>query len=147
MKFISRIIKRMEIMSKYGHHSLLSDLTNTERRELGQFCLDYCKMNVGYKRHKGLPKFSIVKGKVEGTFGEYCDKKISIYYNECVSVGKFVNTFIHEYTHHLQDLRGYNKVLSRVGYENHPLEIEANEVADKYKQDCLEQFRKLKLND
>ncbi len=76
MKFISRIIKRIEVMSKYGHHSLMTDLTRSERRELGQFCLDYCKMNVGYKRHKGLPKFSIVKGRVEGTYGEYCDNYI-----------------------------------------------------------------------
>lgn len=147
MKFISRIIKRIEVMSKYGHHSLLTDLTNAERRELGQFCLDYCRMNVGYKKHKGLPKFSIVKGRVEGTYGQYFTNKIFIYYNECGSVGKFVDTFIHEYTHHLQDLRSYQKVLSKVGYNNHPLEIEANETARKYKQDCLEQFRKLKIND
>lgn len=147
MKFISRIIKRIEVMSKYGHHSLMTDLTRSERRELGQFCLDYCKMNVGYKRHKGLPKFSIVKGRVEGTYGEYCDNYILVYYNECNTVGKFLHTFIHEYTHHLQDLRSYDKLLSKVGYDNHPLEIEANEVADEYKQDCLVQFRKLKIND
>jgi len=129
-------------MAKYGHYSRVTDLSRSERRDLAQFCLDYCIENIGLPKRKSIPKFTIVKGKSVGTYGQYYDNKIYVYYNECKTVGSFISTFIHEYTHHTQNLKNYDKVLSRVGYENHPLEIEANEVAKEYKQDCLEQFRK-----
>ena len=144
MKFLSRIIDYCNVMSKYGHHSHVTDLSRSERKELAQFCLEYCLVNIGVSKRKGIPTFSIVKGKTVGTFGQYCPvkKKVYVYYDECKTVGKFISTFIHEFTHHTQDLKNYDKILSRVGYENHPLEIEANEVAKEYKQDCLERFRK-----
>jgi len=139
---LSRIIDYCNVMSKYGHYSHVTELTRSERRELAQFCLDYCLENIGLPKRKPIPKFTVVKGKVQGTYGMYLDNKIYMYYNECGTVGKFISTFIHEFTHHTQNLKNYDKILSRVGYENHPLEIEANEVAKEYKQDCLEQFRK-----
>lgn len=139
---MSRIIDYCNVMSKYGHYSHVTDLSRSERRELAQFCLDYCLENIGLPKRKPIPKFTIVKGKVQDTFGMYHENKIYVYYNECGTVGKFISTFIHEFTHHTQNLKNYDKILSRVGYENHPLEIEANEVAKEYKQDCLEQFRK-----
>jgi len=142
MRFLSRIIEYCNVMAKYGHYSRVTDLSCSERRDLAQFCLDYCIENIGLPKRKSTPKFSIVKGKLVGTYGQYHDNKIYVYYNECKTVGYFIFTFIHEYAHHTQNLKNYDKVLSRVGYENHPLEIEANEVAKEYKQDCLEQFRK-----
>ena len=142
MRFLSRIIQYCSVMSKYGHYCHVTELTRSERRDLAKFCLDYCIENIGLPKRKSIPKFTIVKGKSVGTYGQYHENKIYVYYNECGTVGQFISTFIHEYTHHTQNLKNYDKVLSRVGYENHPLEIEANEVAKEYKQDCLEQFRK-----
>lgn len=129
-------------MAKYGHYSHVTELTRNERADLAQFCLDYCLQNIGLPKRKRVPKFSIVKGKRDNILGMYLDNKIYVYYDRCGTVGQFISTFIHEYTHHTQNLKSYDKVLSRVGYENHPQEIEANEVAKEYKQDCLERFRK-----
>lgn len=135
-------------MSKYGSYSYSSDLTRQERREIGEFCLDYCIHNIGLPRHKRIPKFSITKGKGDGTYGLYFSdtKTICVYYTECKSVGDIVDTFIHEYIHHIQNLRSYNTLLREYGYRNHPLEVEAVRIAKEHRRKCLEQFRKFKMS-
>ena len=138
-----RLISSMENRIKYNNYASVIDLTNKERRDLAQFCLDYCIEVLGQPKKKGIPKFSIVKTNKE-YYGQYASEfeKIYVYYNQCKTVGQFISTFIHEYTHHTQNLNKYEKVLSKVGYSNHPQEIEANDMAKLYKQSCLELFRK-----
>jgi hypothetical protein len=133
----------MENRIKYNNYASVIDLTNKERRVLAQFCLDYCIEVLGQPKKKGIPTFSIVKTNKE-YYGQYASEfeKIYVYYNQCKTVGQFISTFIHEYTHHTQNLNKYEKVLSKVGYSNHPQEIEANDMAKLYKQSCLELFRK-----
>ena len=138
-----RLISSMENRIKYNNYASVIDLTNKERRDLAQFCLDYCIEVLGQPKKKGIPTFSIVKTNKE-YYGQYASEfeKIYVYYNQCKTVGQFISTFIHEYTHHTQNLNKYEKVLSKVGYSNHPQEIEANDMAKLYKQSCLELFRK-----
>jgi len=138
-----RLISYMEIRSKYNSYASVTELTKKERRDLAQFCLEYCIDVLGQPKKKGIPTFSIVKTDKE-YYGEYVSEfeKIYVYYNQCKTIGMFVNTFIHEYTHHTQNLKKYNKVLSKVGYDSHPQEIEANHMAKLHKQTCLELFRK-----
>ena len=133
----------MENRIKYNNYASVTELTNKERRGLAQFCLDYCIDVLGQPKKKGIPTFSIVKTNKE-YYGQYASEfeKIYVYYNQCKTVGQFISTFIHEYTHHTQNLNKYEKVLSKVGYSNHPQEIEANDMAKLYKQSCLELFRK-----
>ena len=123
-------------MSKYGNYSFTTDLTSNERREIGQFCLDYCLKTIGLPKRKHVPKFSIVKGRTSGTYGIYNPENETIY----------VNTFIHEFTHHTQNLKNYESLLHKVGYRNHPLEVEACRKAKEHKQTCLELFRKYKMS-
>ena len=138
-----RLISSMENRIKYNNYASVTELTNKERRDLAQFCLDYCIEVLGQPKKKGIPTFSIVKTDKD-YYGEYSGEleKIYVYYNQCKTVGQFISTFIHEYTHHTQNLNKYEKVLSKVGYSNHPQEIEANDMAKLYKQSCLELFRK-----
>ena len=133
----------MENRSKYNNYASVIDLTKKERRVLAQFCLDYCIDVLGQPKKKGIPTFSIVKTDKD-YYGQYDGEteKIYVYYNQCKTIGQFISTFIHEYTHHTQNLNKYEKVLSKVGYSNHPQEIEANDMANLYKQSCLELFRK-----
>ena len=148
MRFLDRISIHLKLMSKYGNYCYTTDLTNSERREIGEFCLDYCLHNIGLPKRKSIPKFSIVKGKESGTYGHYLsdEETIRVYYDECKSVGNLISTFIHEYTHHIQNLSKYDSILEKVGYRNHPMEIEANENAREHKQTCLELFRKYKMS-
>ncbi len=138
-----RLISYMENRSKYNNYASVIDLTKKERRDLAQFCLDYCIEVLGQPKKKGIPTFSIVKTDKE-YYGQYDSEieKIYVYYNQCKTIGQFISTFIHEYTHHTQNLNKYEKVLSKVGYDEHPQEIEANDMAKLYKQSCLELFRK-----
>lgn len=138
-----RLISYMENRSKYNNYASVTDLTKKERRDLAQFCLDYCIDVLGQPKKKGIPTFSIVKTDKE-YYGQYDSEieKIYVYYNQCKTIGHFISTFIHEYTHHTQNLNKYEKVLSKVGYDEHPQEIEANDMAKLYKQSCLELFRK-----
>jgi hypothetical protein len=128
---------------KYGAYSSVTDLTNQERRKLAEFCREYCMEVIGVPRKKGIPSFSIVKTNKE-YYGEYCSERerIFVFYNNCGTIQKFVETFIHEYVHHTQNLTKYDKWLSKYGYDDHPLEVEAREVAKKYRGHCLESYRK-----
>lgn len=138
-----RLISYLNKMRKYNNYASVTKLTNKERRNLAQFCLDYCIDVIGQPKNKRIPTFNIVKtDKV--FYGEYSGEleKIYVYYNQCGTVGLFISTFIHEYTHHTQNLNKYEKVLSKVGYSNHPQEIEAEYMAKSYTQSCLELFRK-----
>jgi len=133
----------MNKISKYNNYASVTKLTNKERRDLAQFCLDYCIDVLGQPKNKGIPTFSIVKNNKD-YYGEYSVEleKIYVYYNQCNTVGLFISTFIHEYTHHTQNLNKYEKVLSKVGYSDHPQEIEANHMANLHKQTCIKLFRK-----
>lgn len=138
-----QLISHIENRIKYNNYSSVINLTNKERRDLAKFCLEYCIEVIGQPKKKGIPKFSIVKTDKE-YYGQYNSEheNIYVYYNQCKTIGQFISTFIHEYTHHTQNLNKYDKVLSKVGYDNHPKEIEANNMAKLYKQPCLEAFRK-----
>ena len=140
---LERLITRVENYLKYNTYSSVVSLSNKERKKLGKFCLNYCIENVGTHRSKGNPSVIIVNKK-KSYYGEYCNssQKIYVYYSECETIGKFINTFIHEYTHHTQNLKSYNKILSKLGYNDHPMEIEANGMAQKYTQQLIESFRK-----
>lgn len=138
------LLRFIGINQKYGAYSSVMDLTNQERRKLAEFCREYCMEYLGVPRKKGIPSFSIVKSNKD-YFGEYCseNERIFVYYNQCGTIQKFVDTFIHEYTHHTQNLNKYDKLLSKFGYDDHPLEVEARETARKYRGHCLESYRKL----
>lgn len=88
----------------------------------------WCETNVGKKRKRTPLKFRVLTQKGgDHCYGMYDPtiNTIVIHRNMCETVRSVVRTVIHEYTHFLQDLRGYSRVLSEVGYRNHPQEIEA----------------------
>jgi hypothetical protein len=48
-----------------------------------------------------------------------------VFRNYSPTVKSVVRAVLHEYTHYLQNLRWYNNVLKKVGYDKHPQEKEA----------------------
>lgn len=138
-----KLLNFIGINQKYGAYSSVMELSNQERRKLAEFCREYCMDVLGVPRKKGIPSFSIIKSKSEN-YGEYCSEqeRIFVYYNNCGTIQKFVDTFIHEYTHHTQNLNKYDRLLSKYGYDDHPLEVEARDVAKRYRGHCLESYRK-----
>lgn len=67
--------------------------------------------------------------------GEYdpFEHAIYIYVCNCKTVGELVKTLIHEYTHSTQRvMTEYQKMYKKYGYQNHPLEIAANEAEKRH---------------
>lgn len=104
----------------------------------------WCETNIG-KRGKRL-SYSVLTlpDSCSPTYGQYDpeNRTIRIYRNYCKTIRMVIRTTIHEYAHSLQDLRTYDKVLKKVGYNKHPLEVEARECESLYS-DC---FKEIKIN-
>jgi transposase-like protein len=104
------------------------DMTTPQIRRVVCETILWCETNIGKKRKRTKLTFKVLTQKSgEQCFGMYDPtiNSIIIHRNMCESVRDVVKVVIHEYTHFLQDLRGYSKVLREVGYRNHPQEIEA----------------------
>jgi len=104
------------------------DMTTPQIRRVVCETILWCETNIGKKRKRTNLTFKVLTQKSgEQCFGMYDPtiNSIIIHRNMCESVRDVVKVVIHEYTHFLQDLRGYSKVLREVGYRNHPQEIEA----------------------
>ena len=80
-----------------------------------------------------------------GTYNS-SNKTIVVYIKNNSDVLTLIDTCIHEYIHHLQ-LRGindnsrYNKLTKSKGYWENDYEIEARELATKYKYQCLKALK------
>jgi hypothetical protein len=80
-----------------------------------------------------------------GTYNS-SNKTIVVYRKNNPDVLTLIDTCIHEYIHHLQ-LRGindnsrYNKLTKSKGYWENDYEIEARELATKYKYQCLKALK------
>jgi len=117
----------MRKTSKYRLYSPIEDFTIKELRDVCRVLSQYCSIMIGYKKHKGLPTFSVRKDYSGNYYGQYNppEHKIYLFYNNIDNLGVFVSTFIHEYTHSIQNLRYYTNRLSKTGYMEHPDEIQA----------------------
>ena len=93
----------------------------------------WCSKNLGRRKRLTIhiTKQSIWKSPCYGCY-DSDNRTMYIYKNRCLNVEEIIKVILHEYTHHLQDLSQYEYLLEKYGYENHPLEIEAKSVADKY---------------
>ena len=112
-----------------------------------QWAEDNIKMG---KKRKIRPLVTISTSKNTKYCGVYnsSNKTIIVYLKNNQDIITLVDTCIHEYIHHLQ-LRGvnensrYNKLTKSKGYWENDYEIEARQLAEKYRIQCL---KSLKLN-
>lgn len=109
--------------------------------------LDWCIDKWGLKEHEYELELDVCykEHMVVGmtSKAEYCSEsnEIIIYPSEHSNVRDLVDSVIHEFTHQRQDMSNYHKVLRTNGYNNHPLEIEADETAKKYRKECWYSIR------
>ena len=75
---------------------------------------------------------------------EYCYKynEITVYPSEHNNIRELIDSVIHEFTHQRQDMSKYFETLNKSGYNDHPLEIEANKIAKKYRKECWYSIKK-----
>ena len=119
------------------------DLTVFEMRKIvGEVVLG-CEKNIGTKRKSHKLSYKITsKPYIFPAYGVYYPEhnKIVIHVDECETVKMIIKTTIHEYTHFLQDLRSYKRMLKEVGYIDNPYEVEAREMEGLYST-CWKQIK------
>ena len=111
-------------------------LTTHKVRHIIRETILWCRDNVGTKR-KRLPltfKVTSVPFSKDRAYGQYdpAKNRITISNSECLDVKTIIRVVLHEYCHFLQDLRSHSRVLSEVGYDNHPQEVEARVMETMY---------------
>jgi hypothetical protein len=107
-----------------------SDLSTYALRRIVGEVIFWCEKSMGTKRKSRKLSYKVTsKPYIFPAYGVYDPRtnKITIHLSECDSVRMIIKTVIHEYTHFLQDLRSYKRVLKEVGYDSHPQEVEARE--------------------
>ena len=113
-----------------------SDLSVHQIRTIVCETIRWCETNLGTKSYKVNYCVRTLGGKYTPAYGMYDPTKrtIFVFRNYSPTVRCVVRAVLHEYTHYLQNLRWYNNVLSKVGYENHPQEKEALVMEELYSQ-------------
>jgi hypothetical protein len=105
----------------------ICDLSRKELRILNESLILVCKNIMGKKKDIN------VKTTLRGTnyYGRYFPdtKTIVLYKSSCVSVERYVSTFIHEYRHSKQKgiVKNYGFCNEMFGYWNNPYEVDARE--------------------
>ena len=119
-----------------------SDLTVYQIRRIVCETIKWCETNVGIKRYGVKYCVRTLNDKHEPTYGCYDHNKkiIMIFRNHATTVKYIVKTVLHEYAHYLQNLRWYDNKLQKVGYSNHPQEIEARIIENRYG-NCWKQIK------
>ncbi len=113
-----------------------SDLSVHQIRTIVCETIRWCETNLGTKSFKVNYCVRTLGEKYTPAYGMYDPTKrtIFVFRNYSPTVRCVVRAVLHEYTHYLQNLRWYNNVLSKVGYENHPQEKEALVMEELYSQ-------------
>ena len=104
-----------------------SELSVRQIRSIVCETIRWCETNLGTKRY-GVNYCVHTRGvKYSPACGvyDYGKRTITVFRDYSPTVKSVVQVVLHEYTHYLQNLRWYDNVLSKVGYNNHPQEIEA----------------------
>jgi hypothetical protein len=104
-----------------------STMSTSQIRRVVKETINWCQANLGTKRYGVEFSVRTLGEKYTPAYGMYDPrtKTILVFRNYSPTVKCVVRAVLHEYTHYLQNLRWYGNVLNKVGYDNHPQEIEA----------------------
>ena len=111
-----------------------SDMTVSQIRTIVRETIMWCQDNLGRKSYTVDYSVRTLGEKYTPAYGMYDfnSRTILVFRNYAPTVKCVVRSVLHEYTHYLQNLRWYNHTLSKVGYDNHPQEVEARVVETMY---------------
>jgi Zn-dependent peptidase ImmA (M78 family) len=109
--------------------------------------MDWCLQNYGKSKHnREFPEVKYRSAKYMNedpmTMAYYDEDEGVIFINkdDHKSLKVLVNTMIHEYTHYLQNSHHYHVLSLYLPYRKHPLEIEADRVANRDTKKCLREI-------
>ena len=115
------------------------------KKKFVELVLNWCINNID---NNGIPvNVKVIYRKSTKRLGYYVyyDKMVVLYIDDSLDLFSIVDSTIHEFIHHLQMPskkfeKEYSEKLISHGYENHPMEIEARNLAKKYRNQCYDQI-------
>jgi hypothetical protein len=103
---------------------------------VGRMAERWCRSNMGTNRRKkydvAVTFYKSYDGDLDMGEYRYWDNEIIIYYNNCGNIKNLIRTIIHEWQHQLQPMSKYDSMLDEHGYEEHPLEVDAEAAELRY---------------
>ena len=137
--YIKHLFGGVEIMSylcrmKTYLKTPTSELTVRQIRSIVCETIKWCETNLGTKRYGVNYSVRTLRKGYTPAYGCYDGSRrtIMVFRNHAPDVKMVVRSVLHEYTHYLQNLRWYDNVLKKVGYDNHPQELEARGMENLY---------------
>lgn len=118
----------LKFESKMKANTKLNQLSEKEITKIVSKTIEFCVINLGKLKNKQYPKVSISYEPNYEFMGKYnpVNNEIFLYTKNCKTISDLTKTIIHEWTHTKQRiLTEYNKLYKKLGYDNHPMEIEA----------------------
>lgn len=118
------------------------DLKLSKVKEIALLILMYNVYVFGVHKYKKVPKISIINDADLAYYGWFETKTNKIVVNRyyASTIKLLMKTILHEYTHYLQNMSLYKRILKKVGYDNHPYEIEARD-NEKYYTEVYKQIK------
>jgi hypothetical protein len=112
---------------------------------------EWCKKKYGRSKYNGrYPDVVFRKGYhydgEEWGYYDEIDKCIYINRDKHETLEDLVDTMIHEYTHYLQNMYHYQIIARYMDNEDHPFEIQAEQVSERDKEECLKYLKNLYKN-
>jgi hypothetical protein len=112
---------------------------------------EWCKKRYGRSKYNGrYPDVVFRKGDYydgeEWGYYDEVDKCIYINRDKHETLQDLIDTMIHEYTHYLQNMHHYQIIALYLEHDEHPMEIQANAVADKDGIECLKYMENMYKN-
>lgn len=106
-----------------------SELTTPQIRRVVCEAIKWCETKIGTKHKRRTFKYRVLTlpDGYTPAYGMYCATRNTLYVfrNHATDVRMVIRAVLHEYTHFMQNLRYYDSVLKKVGYDKHPLERQA----------------------
>lgn len=103
------------------------DLKLSKVKKIALLVLMYNVYVFGVHKYKKVPKLSVINNPNLAYYGMFDCGTNTIVVNRfyASTIKLFIMTLLHEYTHYLQNMTLYKSILKKVGYDNHPYEVEA----------------------
>ena len=121
------------------HNSPLNHLTIPKTMYV-RLVVEWCHENIGGTNKKPLSKVKYHRSKTNGVY-QPRNKEMVINVNTHSTILELTNTVIHEYVHHTQTNRTFNRQYDQYteeyGYWENPFEVESRTISDKYQRQCV----------
>ena len=120
------------------------DLSLKKVKEIASLTLMYSIAKFGVHKYKKVPKVSVINNPDDKFYGMFdCGtNRIVVNRAYAADVKLFIQTLLHEYTHYLQNMNTYIQLYKKVGYDNHPYEVEARN-SEKLYTEAFKQIKQL----